>query len=167
MRDDLTDAVAIRRRAATWRWVVSVVVAAALLFAAVVLVIRVGERQSRTTVIVLGVAAGLALCAVVVTWLESRRITHHLHRTIERLVDTESELRILLDDLPEAVISIDAGGLVRGTNTKAAELTGRSTGDARRDAAARARRGRRPAEPRRLARRGPLAFGRRRHDAAR
>jgi diguanylate cyclase (GGDEF)-like protein/PAS domain S-box-containing protein len=129
VRDDLTDAVAIRGRAATWRWVVSVIVAAALLFAAVVLVIRVGERQSRTTVIVLGVAAGLALCAVVVTWLESRRITHHLHRTIERLVDTESELRVLLDDLPEAVISIDAGGLVRGTNTKAAELTGRSTGE--------------------------------------
>ena len=129
MRDDLTDPVAIRRRAATWRWVVSVVVAATLLFAAVVLVIRVGEPQSRTTVIIIGVAAGLALCAVVATWLESRRITRHLQRTIERLVDTESELRILLDDLPEAVVSIDAGGLVRGTNTKAAELTGRSTVD--------------------------------------
>ena len=129
MRDDLTDPVAIRRRAATWRWVVSVVVAATLLFAAVVLVIRVGEPRSRTTVIVIGVAAGLALCAVVATWLESRRITRHLQRTIERLVDTESELRILLDDLPEAVVSIDAGGLVRGTNTKAAELTGRSTVD--------------------------------------
>jgi diguanylate cyclase (GGDEF)-like protein/PAS domain S-box-containing protein len=129
VRDDLTDAMAIRRRAATWRWVVSVVVAATLLLAAVVLVIRIGEPRSRTTVIVLGVAAGLALCAVVATWLESRRITGHLHRTIERLVDTESELRILLDDLPEAVVSIDAGGLVRGTNTKAAELTGRSTAD--------------------------------------
>jgi diguanylate cyclase (GGDEF)-like protein/PAS domain S-box-containing protein len=125
----LTDAVSIRRRAATWRWVVSVVVAAALLFAAVVLVIRLGEPRSRTTVIVLGVAAGLALCAVVATWLESRRITGHLHHTIERLVDTESELRILLDDLPEAVVSIDAGGVVRGTNTKAAELTGRATTD--------------------------------------
>jgi diguanylate cyclase (GGDEF)-like protein/PAS domain S-box-containing protein len=129
VRDDLTDATAIRRRAATWRWVVSVIVAATLLFAAVVLVIRVGERESRTTVIVIGVAAGLALCAVVVTWLESRRITRHLHHTIDRLIDTESELRVLLDDLPEAVISIDAGGLVRGTNTKAAELTGRSTTD--------------------------------------
>ncbi len=125
VRDDLTDAVGIRRRAATWRWVVSVIVAAALLFAAVVLVIRVGERQSRTTVIVIGVAAGLALCAVVVTWLESRRITRHLHHTIERLIDTESELRILLDDLPEAVISIDSAGRVRGANSTAAELTGR------------------------------------------
>jgi diguanylate cyclase (GGDEF)-like protein/PAS domain S-box-containing protein len=125
VRDDLTDAVAIRRRAATWRWVVSVVVAAALLLAAVVLVIRVGDSESRTTVIVLGIAAGLALCAVVVTWLESRRITRHLHHTIDRLIDTESELRVLLDDLPEAVISIDEAGLVRGSNTKAAELTGR------------------------------------------
>jgi diguanylate cyclase (GGDEF)-like protein/PAS domain S-box-containing protein len=127
VRDDLTDAAAIHRRATTWRWVVSVVVAAALLLAAVVLVIRVGEPQSRTTVIVIGVAAGLALCAVVVTWLESRRITGQLHRTIDRLVDTESELRLLLDDLPEAVLSIDATGLVRGSNTKAAELTGRPT----------------------------------------
>ena len=74
--------------------------------------------------IVLGVASGLALCAVVVTWLESRRITRHLHRTIDRLIDTESELRLLLDDLPEAVLSIDESGVVRGANTKAAELTG-------------------------------------------
>jgi diguanylate cyclase (GGDEF)-like protein/PAS domain S-box-containing protein len=124
VREDLTDAVAIRRRAATWRWVISVCVAAALLLAAVVAVIRVGEERSRTTVIVLGIAAGLALCAVAVTWLESRRITRHLHHTIDRLIDTESELRILLDDLPEAVISVDDEGLVRGANTKAADLTG-------------------------------------------
>ena len=129
MRDDLTDGVAIRRRAATWRWVVSVVVAAALLIASVALVIRIGERGSRTTVIVLGIASGLALCAVVVTWLESRRITRHLHRTIDRLIDTESELRLLLDDLPEAVLSIDDRGVVRGANTKAAELTGLAIGD--------------------------------------
>ena len=57
-------------------------------------------------------------------WLESRRITRHLHRTIDRLVDTEAELRLLLDDLPEAVFSIDDDRVVRGANTKAAELTG-------------------------------------------
>src|SRR5918994_5057067 len=119
MRDDLTDGVAIRRRAATWRWVASVIVAAALLIASVALVIRFGESRSRTTVIVLGVASGLALCAVTVTWLESRRITRHLHRTIDRLVDAESELRVLLDDLPEAVLSVDDDGVVRGSNLKA------------------------------------------------
>jgi diguanylate cyclase (GGDEF)-like protein/PAS domain S-box-containing protein len=124
VRDDLTDGVAIRRRAATCRWVASVIVAAALLLASVALVIRIGEGRTRATVIVLGVASGLALCAVGVTWLESRRITRHLHRTIDRLIDTESELRLLLDDLPEAVLSIDESGIVRGANTKAAELTG-------------------------------------------
>lgn len=129
MRDDLTDGVAIRRRAATWRWVASVVVAAALLIATVALVIRIGESRSRTTVIILGVASGLALCAVIVTWLESRRITRHLHRTIDRLIDTEAELRLLLDDLPEAVLSIDEGGVVRGANAKAAELTGIAVAD--------------------------------------
>ena len=129
MRDDLTDGVAIRRRAATWRWVASVIVAAALLIASVALVIRIGPSRSRATVIVLGVASGLALCAVVVTWLESRRITRHLHRTIDRLIDTESELRLLLDDLPEAVLSIDERGVVRGANTKAAELTGLAVAD--------------------------------------
>ncbi len=129
MRDDLTDGVAIRRRAATWRWVASVIVAAALLIASVALVIRVGPSRSRATVIVLGVASGLALCAVVVTWLESRRITRHLHRTIDRLIDTEAELRMLLDDLPEAVLSIDDRGVVRGANAKAAELTGLAVSD--------------------------------------
>jgi len=129
MRDDLTDGVAIRRRAATWRWVASVIVAAALLIASVALVIRIGPSRSRATVIVLGVASGLALCAVVVTWLESRRITRHLHRTIDRLIDTEAELRMLLDDLPEAVLSIDDRGVVRGANAKAAELTGLAVSD--------------------------------------
>ncbi len=125
MRDDLTDGTAIRRRAATWRWVASVVAAAGLLIVTVSLVVRTAGERSRGTLIVLGVAAGLALVAVAVTWLESRRIAGHLSHTIDRLVDTEAELRLLLDDLPEAVISIDEQTTVRGANTKAAELTGR------------------------------------------
>jgi len=129
MRDDLTDGMAIRRRAATWRWVLSVIVAAALLLATVVIVLRTGDDRPRTTLVVVGIAAGLALCAVAVTWFESRRIARHLHRTIDRLVDTEAELRLLLDDLPEAVLSIDRDGLVRGANAKAAELTGRPLGE--------------------------------------
>ena len=66
----------------------------------------------------------LAAAAVIVTWLESRRITGHLNRTIDRLIDTESELRLLLDDLPEGVMSVDDDGVVGGANAKAAELTG-------------------------------------------
>ena len=125
MREDVTDGMAIRRRTAMWRWVLSVVVAAALLVGLVVLVVRLDTDRSPGTLAAVIVAAVLAAAAVVVTWWESRRITLHLNRTVERLIDTESELRLLLDDLPEAVISLDDAGVVRGANAKAAELTGR------------------------------------------
>ena len=110
-----------------WRWVVSVIVAAALLVALVFLVLRLDGERSAGAVAAAVVTAFLAVAAVVVTWLESRRITGHLNRTIERLIDTESELRLLLDDLPEAVLSLDGDGVVRGANAKAAELTGYPT----------------------------------------
>ncbi len=125
MRDDVTDGFAIRRRAATWRWLLAIGFAAALLAALVVVVLRLGDDPSPGAVALAVVVAALAGTAVIVTWLESRRITRHLNRTIERLIDTESELRLLLDDLPEAVVSLDDGGVVRGANAKAAELTGR------------------------------------------
>jgi diguanylate cyclase (GGDEF)-like protein/PAS domain S-box-containing protein len=125
MRDDVTDGVAIRRRTAMWRWVLSVAVAAVLLVGLVVLVVRLDTDRSPGTLAAVVVAALLAAAAVAVTWWESRRITRHLNRTVERLIDTESELRLLLDDLPEAVISLDDAGVVRGANAKAAELTGR------------------------------------------
>src|SRR5215218_2388747 len=124
MRDDLTDGLEIRRRAAMWRWVVSVGVAAGLLVALVVVVLRLDGDRSTGALVAAVVIALLAATAVVVTWLESRRINRHLNRTIERLIDTEAELRLLLDDLPEAVVSLDADGVVRGANAKAAELAG-------------------------------------------
>ena len=111
----------------TWRWLLAIGgVAAALLVALVV--VRAAARRRPVAggpsplAVVIAVLAG---AAVIVTWLESRRITRHLNRTIERLIDTESELRLLLDDLPEAVLSLDDDGVVRGANAKAAELTGR------------------------------------------
>jgi diguanylate cyclase (GGDEF)-like protein/PAS domain S-box-containing protein len=124
INSDVTDGAIIRRRAATWRWVLSVVVAGALLVGLVVLVIRLDTDRSARAVAAAITAALLAIAAVVVTWLESRRITAHLNRTIDRLIDAESELRLLLDDLPEAVIAVDEDGIVRGANAKAAELTG-------------------------------------------
>ncbi|HEU4840004.1 MAG TPA: PAS domain-containing protein, partial [Ilumatobacteraceae bacterium] len=124
MRDDITDGLAIRRRTAMWRWVLSVVVAAVLLAVLVVLVVRLDTTRSTRDVAAVVVAAVLAAGAVGVTWLESRRITGQLHRAIDRLIDAESELRLLLDDLPEAVLSVDDTGVVRGGNAKAAELSG-------------------------------------------
>ena len=87
--------------------------------------LRLDSNRSAGALAAAVVTAVLAGAAVIVTWLESRRITGHLNRTIERLIDTESELRLLLDDLPEAVLSLDDAGVVRGVNAKAAELTGR------------------------------------------
>jgi diguanylate cyclase (GGDEF)-like protein/PAS domain S-box-containing protein len=127
MRDDITDGLSIRRRAAMWRWLVAVAVAAALLVALVLALLQLDSDRSPGALALAVVIAMLAAAAVVVTWLESRRITSHLNRTIERLIDTESELRLLLDDLPEAVVSLDDDGVVRGANAKAAELTGRPT----------------------------------------
>jgi diguanylate cyclase (GGDEF)-like protein/PAS domain S-box-containing protein len=129
VRDDVTDGMAIRRRTAMWRWVLSVVVAAVLLLGLVVLVVRLDTDRSPGMLAAVIVAAVLAAAAVAVTWWESRRITLHLNRTVERLIDTESELRLLLDDLPEAVISLDDACVVRGANAKAAELTGRPVAD--------------------------------------
>ena len=92
--------------------------------ALVVTVLRLVDDRSTGALVAAVVIALLVAAAVVVTWLESRRINRHLNRTIERLIDTESELRLLLDDLPEAVVSLDADGVVRGANAKAAELAG-------------------------------------------
>jgi diguanylate cyclase (GGDEF)-like protein/PAS domain S-box-containing protein len=125
VREDVTDGVAIRRRTAMWRWVLSVLVAAVLLVGLVVLVVRLDTDRGPGMLAAVIATAVLAAAAVAVTWWESRRITLHLNRTVERLIDTESELRLLLDDLPEAVISLDDAGVVRGANAKAAELTGR------------------------------------------
>ena len=94
MRDDITDGLAIRRRTAMWRWVLSVVVAAVLLAVLVVLVVRLDTTRSTRDVAAVVVAAVLAAGAVGVTWLESRRITGQLHRAIDRLIDAESELRL-------------------------------------------------------------------------
>ena len=126
---DVTDGSGIRRRAKSWRWVLSVVVAGALLVGLVILVIRLDTDRSARAVAAAIVAALLAVAAVVITWLESRRITGHLNRTIDRLIEAESELRVLLDDLPEAVMSVDDHGIVRGANARAAELVGQPVDD--------------------------------------
>ncbi len=88
------------------------------------LVVRLDTTRSTRDLAAVVVAAVLAAGAVAVTWWESRRITGELHRAIDRLIDAESELRLLLDDLPEAVLSVDDAGVVRGGNAKAAELSG-------------------------------------------
>ena len=63
------------------------------------------------------------------TWLESRRITGHLNRTIDRLIEAESRAAPAARRPPEAVMSVDDHGIVRGANAQAAELVGQPVDD--------------------------------------
>jgi diguanylate cyclase (GGDEF)-like protein/PAS domain S-box-containing protein len=56
---------------------------------------------------------------------ESSEYSQQLTETIHHLAATEQQLRDLLDDLPEAVVVIDRGGIVRDANAVALHLTGR------------------------------------------
>ena len=94
------------------------------------LVVLAGVRASAdpgpgTVAVVVGIGM-LALVAVVATVLESRRIGRRLQRTIDELSRTQSEVRRLLDDLPDAVMGLDASGIIESANQRAALLTGRT-----------------------------------------
>ena len=75
--------------------------------------------------VVVGIAL-LALVAVVATVLESRRIGRRFQRTISELSRTQSEIRRLLDDLPDAVMGLNDRGVIESANQRAALLTGRT-----------------------------------------
>jgi diguanylate cyclase (GGDEF)-like protein/PAS domain S-box-containing protein len=78
-----------------------------------------------TIAVVVGIAV-LALVAVVATVLESRRIGRRFQHTIGELSRTQSEIRRLLDDLPDAVMGLNARGVIESANQRAALLTGRT-----------------------------------------
>ncbi len=77
----------------------------------------------------IGVVAGIglmALVAVVATVLEARRIGRRFRHTIDELSRTQSEIRRLLDDLPDAVMGLNDRGVIESANQRAALLTGRT-----------------------------------------
>jgi len=129
VHDDVTDGVATRRRAAPWRLVLAVVVAGALVLAVAVLTVALGGDLTTGAVVAVTVMSAVAAVAVVVSWFESRRVTHHLDRTVDRLVTAQTELRIVLDELPEAVLPVDGSGVIRDANARAVELTGLPRGE--------------------------------------
>lgn len=77
------------------------------------------------------VATVCAAAAAIVVWVlvRARRLRRRLRHTIDELTETEGEIRQLLDDLPDAVMSVDDHGTVLSANAVAAELTGRSIDD--------------------------------------
>ncbi|MGE0140171.1 MAG: putative bifunctional diguanylate cyclase/phosphodiesterase [Ilumatobacteraceae bacterium] len=60
---------------------------------------------------------------------ESSDYSQRLSRSVNDLAATERKLRSLLDDLPSAVLMIDAHGVVREANAVAQTLTGRSSNE--------------------------------------
>ena len=88
--------------------------------------IRAGSDPTPGTIgVVVGIAV-LSLVAVVATILESRRIGRRFRHTIDELSRTQSEIRRLLDDLPDAVMGLNDRGVIETANRRAAVLTGRT-----------------------------------------
>ncbi len=108
---------------AWWLILPIVAVSAALVVLAGV---RAGSNPSPATIGVVAGIAALALVAVVATVLESRRIGRRFRHTIGELSRTQSEIRRLLDDLPDAVMGLDDRGVIESANRRAALLTGRT-----------------------------------------
>ena len=112
-----------RQYRAWWLILPIVAVSAALV---VLAGMRAGADPGPETIgVVVGIAL-LALVAVVATVLESRRIGRRFQRTIAELSRTQSEIRRLLDDLPDAVMGLNDRGLIESANQRAALLTGRT-----------------------------------------
>jgi diguanylate cyclase (GGDEF)-like protein/PAS domain S-box-containing protein len=95
----------------------------------IVAALRVEADPSPTMVAVVGGIGLLAVVAVVATAVEARRIGRRFRRTIDELSRTQTEVRQLLDDLPDAVMGLDASGEIATANQRAADLTGRSVED--------------------------------------
>ncbi len=112
-----------RQYRAWWLILPIVAVSAALV---VLAGMRAGADPGPETIAVVVGIAFLALVAVVATVLESRRIGRRFRRTIDELSRTQSEIRRLLDDLPDAVMGLNDRGLIESANQRAALLTGRS-----------------------------------------
>ncbi len=92
----------------------------------VLAVLRAGtEPDAGAIVAVMGIGV-LAIVAVTATVVESRRIGRRFRRTIDELERTQSEIRRLLDDLPDAVMGLDERGVIESANQRAAVLTGRT-----------------------------------------
>ncbi|MGI9644732.1 MAG: PAS domain S-box protein, partial [Ilumatobacteraceae bacterium] len=87
--------------------------------------------EDPATVAVAGLGALLAVLVLVagVLWWRARSDARELRETNLALTAERTTVRGLLDDLPDAVMGLDAHGVIVSANRKAAELTGRSVGD--------------------------------------
>ncbi len=87
------------------------------------------EDPATLAVAALGAVFALLTIIAVVLWRLARRDARELEATTLELTAERTTVRRLLDDLPDAVMGLDADGVIVSANRKAAELTGRSVGD--------------------------------------
>ncbi len=92
----------------------------------VMAVLRAGTEPDAGAIAAVSGIGVLAIVAVTATVVESRRIGRRFRRTIDELERTQSEIRRLLDDLPDAVMGLDERGVIESANQRAAVLTGRT-----------------------------------------
>ncbi len=116
------------RRTVRPSWLLLPVVVVSVGLIAMTAVTAATDSDTNTTVIV-AVIGAVSIIAVLATWLEARYFGRRLRTTINELSDIQSDLRQLLDDLPDAVMSLDERGKISSANSKAAVLTGRSVDD--------------------------------------
>jgi len=122
---DDTDPIAVPPRA-WWVLLPLVVVVATLIGLGAVIVSSATTTGSIVAVAVIG---GLSTVVIVITWIEARRFQRRLNGALGELAATHVRVRQLLDDLPDAVLSLTGDGTVVAANARAAELTGRSVDD--------------------------------------
>ncbi len=126
--DDVVDGARVelprQRHYRVWWLVLPIVSVSAVLVA--LAGARAGSDPGPGTVgVVVGISV-LALVAVVATVLEARRGGRQFRHTIDELSRTQSEMRRLLDDLPDAVMRLNDHGVIESANRRAALLTGRT-----------------------------------------
>ncbi|MCU0261705.1 MAG: PAS domain-containing protein, partial [Ilumatobacteraceae bacterium] len=68
----------------------------------------------------------IAVATIVVARLDARRMERRLTAELDRVEAADREVRRLLDELPEAVLLVDADGVVLSANESAADLCGRT-----------------------------------------
>lgn len=88
-----------------------------------------GTDPSLSMIGVIGGIGVLAIVAVVASAIEAKRLSSRFGATIDQLSRTQSDMRRLLDDLPDAVMAVDVHGTIETANQRAADLTGRSVED--------------------------------------
>jgi diguanylate cyclase (GGDEF)-like protein/PAS domain S-box-containing protein len=88
------------------------------------------HASATTATVVMGLIAGFIWAAEhIAAFHQSTRWADQLGETISELEGAQTELRALLDDLPEAVVVLASDGRLREANLHALQLTGRTRDD--------------------------------------